>query len=91
MPRGAPVGHKRGGRPKGSVNKDKKELMARIQEQCPGYDPVIAMAIIATDGENSIDLRFQAHKEVAQYVTPKLRSVEHKGDVSGNLVIRWEK
>lgn len=86
---GSKPGERRGGRPKGAVNKDKRELLARIQEKCPGYDPVVAMAMIATDAENALELRFQAHKEVAQYVTPKLKSVEHRGDIAGDLVIRW--
>jgi hypothetical protein len=56
------------------------------------YHPVVAMAIIANDSTSrkvtvagkqsrvpkySLELRAMMHKEVAQYVAPKLKAVEH--------------
>lgn len=56
------------------------------------YHPVVAMAVIATDSSSrrvtvagkrshvprySLELRAMMHKEVAQYVAPKLKAVEH--------------
>ena len=34
------------------------------------------MAAIANDPEVALDMRFQAHKEVAQYVEPKRKAIE---------------
>lgn len=68
--------------------------MARIEALYPGYHPVVAMAAIANDEEADPKMRFDAHKEVAQYVTPKLKSIEHKGDGGGPLqvtVVRFTK
>lgn len=56
------------------------------------YHPVVAMAIIANDTTSrrvtvagkrsqvpkySLELRAMMHKEVAQYVAPKLKAIEH--------------
>ena len=37
------------------------------------------MAVIANDETLDISLKFAAHKEVAQYVSPKLKAIEHSG------------
>lgn len=39
------------------------------------YDPVVAMALLAVSTKN-VDQALQAHAQVAQYVRPKLKSVE---------------
>ena len=41
------------------------------------------------DGKTVItmDMKFNANKEVAQYVTPKLKAVEHSGMVEGTVYI----
>lgn len=56
------------------------------------YHPVVAMAVIANDNSTKqvkvdgkrrnvpkypLELRAQMHREVAQYVTPKLKAIEH--------------
>lgn len=88
MPRGgSKPGERRGGRPKGAVNKDKRPLLEMLAAKFPDYHPVLAMAEIANDENNELKLRFDASKEVAQYVTPKLKSVEHTGEGGGNLII----
>lgn len=90
MPRGAKPGERRGGRAKGTPNKDKQSLLQLIQQKFPGYHPVIAMAEIANSDDETVDLntRFQAHKEVAQYVEPKRKAVEHSGEGGGP--VKWE-
>lgn len=45
------------------------------------YDPVVAMALIACDPSTPIMMRLKAHTSVAEYVHPKLRAVEVKGNV----------
>ena len=67
---------KKGGRKRGTPNRRSQAIIDMIEEQFPGYHPVVAMAAIANDEESPPDMRFQAHKEVAQYVAPKRRSIE---------------
>jgi len=71
------------GRKKGSLNKPKKGLLDMIQEIYPGYHPLLAMAAVANDISADDVMRFNANKEVAQYVTPKMKSIEVKGVEDG--------
>lgn len=60
-------------------DKSEEELASLLDEVQPiyaEYDPVVAMSMIAVDHSNPVDLRMKAHAEVAQYVRPKLKSVE---------------
>ena len=63
-------------RTKGALNKNKQGLQARLQREFPEYHAVIEMARIANDPENDLQTRFNAHKEVAKYVTPQLKAVD---------------
>lgn len=67
------------GRKKNVPNKDKRELVDRLNKKFPNWDPVMAMAEMANDKKNGIDLRFAASKEVAQYIHPKRKAIEHSG------------
>ena len=69
-----------GGRPKGAVNKPKRVLLSRLQAKYPDWDPVIAMADRANDETQDDRIRFDAEKEVASYLYPKMKSVEHTGE-----------
>jgi hypothetical protein len=42
------------------------------------------MAAIATDPSTDISLRFQAFKELAQYLYPKRKALEHSGETGGH-------
>lgn len=72
----------RAGRP----NKNKQALIALLQAKYPGYNPVVEMATVAMEKDkdgnfiNSLADRFNANKEVAKYVTPQLKAIEHTGD-----------
>jgi hypothetical protein len=44
-----------------------------------GRDPIEGMARIAMDESQPIGLRVQMYKELAQYVAPKRKALEHKG------------
>lgn len=44
------------------------------------YDPVVALAIVAVDRRSSLADRIKCNAEVAQYVRPKLKSVELHAD-----------
>lgn len=72
-------GKKTGGREQGTPNRDRKHLIERLNDMFPGYDPVLAMAAIANDKKLDINLRFQANKEVAKYVSPQLKSIDLAG------------
>ena len=76
---------KTGGRQKGTPNKRTQALIAAINEVCPDYDPVIAMAVIANDEGQDLSLRVQCHKEVAQYIHAKRKALEV--DIEGGLDI----
>ena len=60
----------------GSPNKNKQLLMHRLRREFPNYHPVVELARIANDLGNSVDVRKDAHKEVAKYVTPQLKAVD---------------
>lgn len=78
MPRGAKPGERRGGRTVGTPNKDTAELVALLKSKYPKWDPVIAMAEIANTC-NDVNTQLQAAKEVAQYIYPKRKAIEHSG------------
>lgn len=50
------------------------------QEIVEEYDPVVAMALVAVDRRSTIENRIRCNAEVAQYVRPKLKSVEVTAD-----------
>ena len=71
-------------RPKGSLNRPKRRLLQILEEKYPGWHPVAQLADIANDIENDLKTRMDAAKEVAQYVTPKLKAVEiHDNTATG--------
>lgn len=71
------MGVRYGGRAKGTPNKKTQTL----QEMCAAhnYDPIQAMIDIARDENADPAMRMMAHKEVAQYVYPKRKALEHSG------------
>lgn len=44
------------------------------------YDPVVAMALVAVDRRSKLQDRIKCNAEVAQYVRPKLKSIEVTAD-----------
>lgn len=80
------AGRKTGGRQKGTTNKNKAELRALLAEKFPDYHPVAAMAAIANDSKVKLEHRITCHREVAKYVEPQLKAVEHSvGDENKGL------
>jgi hypothetical protein len=63
------------GRPKGSKTKQQLAVAAKLEEL--GCDPITAMALVAMDETHPVELRMKLCMELAQYIAPKLRSVEH--------------
>ena len=68
-------------------NKRSQEVLDAVAEKFPDYHPVVAMAAIANDEDASPEMRFQAHKEVAQYMAPKRRAIEMALDLDEALMI----
>jgi len=84
-------GIKTGGRVKGTLNKANEQVKERLNEL--NCDPVEGMVKIANLSMKSKDYELAArmYKELAQYVAPKLRSVEVKGDADSRLIIHIDK
>jgi len=78
-------------RPTGSLNKNKDFLLKKLQAMYGDeFDPIMKMAEIASNAENDDALRLSGWKEVAQYVYPKLKSVElTPGTDENNKVLEW--
>lgn len=76
-----PVGGKRegAGRPQGSPNKRTLEVAERLAKL--GCDPITGMARIAMNRRNPIELRGRMFAELAQYIAPKRRAIEHSTDL----------
>ena len=71
------------GRPKGALGEKTLAVQAKLEKlDC---DPIEALAMIAKDTNNTAELRFQANKELAQYIAPKRRAVEMDALVDGGL------
>ena len=83
-------GTKSGGRVKGTPNKERTALKARLEEKFPGFCPIEMMCEIAQDKLQEFPLRLTAAKEVAQYIYPKLKAVEHSGEIKGNTIVIQE-
>jgi hypothetical protein len=49
---------------------------------------VEAMCKIANDPNNDVQIRLAASKELAQYMYPKLRSIEHNHNNDGLKIVR---
>ena len=57
-------------------------ILDMLQERYPGYHPLLAIAEIAHEkSSDDVQLQFNCHKTIAEYILPKLRAVEHSGSV----------
>ena len=70
-------GFKTGGRAKGTPNRDKQALRERLSSLYPDYDPILAMVEMANDEALEPSMRLDCHKTIANYIHPKMRSIEH--------------
>lgn len=73
---GRPVGlPKSGGRAKGTPNRKTQEVANKLYEL--GCDPIEGMARIAMDNTQPTELRVRCYAELAVYMYPKRKAVEH--------------
>jgi len=68
-------GHKTGGRKPGTPNKRTMELAERME--AIGCDPIEGMARIAMNRRSRPELRGRMYAELAQYLYPKRKAIEH--------------
>ena len=84
-------GMKTGGRVKGTLNKANQDVQKKLRKL--NCDPIEGMVKIANMSmeSNDYELAARMYKELAQYVAPKLRSMEVKGDAESRLIIHFDK
>jgi hypothetical protein len=75
------LGRKTGGRVKGTPNKETLAVAERLE--AIGCDPLEGMARIAMDINTPIEVRAKLYRELAQYIAPKRKAIEHTGDPTG--------
>jgi len=63
-------------RPHGSKNQPKRAIIRLLDEKFPGWNPLVQLAETANDASVDRTLRDNAAREVAQYITPKLKAIE---------------
>ena len=63
-------------------NKKTADLAARLAAL--NCDPLTGMAKLAMDKNNSAELRGRMYAELAQYIAPKRRAIEHSGEMNMN-------
>lgn len=79
-PKGFP---KTGGRKRGTPNKRTEDLLERIKEAMgANWCPLVALARIADDKSTSLELRVRCLSEIAPYIQPKRRAIEHTAGMS---------
>lgn len=82
------------GRPPGTNHPLVLELRSRLTSHMKrkhgidGYHPVIAMAEIACDANNPVDLRLLAHSKVAPYFQPQLQQTQFVGANGGPIEVK---
>lgn len=52
-----------------------------------GYDPIEQLVISAQSADTSASDKISVHKELAKYIYPQLKSIDHKHTVSGGLSV----
>ena len=77
---------KTGGRKRGTPNRRTLE----VQEQlvAVGCDPIEGIATIAMDEDNPPELRLRAYAELAPYLYPKRKAIQHTGEGGEEILVR---
>ena len=70
-----PGSPKTGGRQAGTPNKRTLDVIAKLEAL--GCDPIEGMARIAMDQSNSPELRGKMFAELAGYIAPKRKAIDH--------------
>ena len=79
------AGRKTGGRKAGTPNRQTASIEAKLAAlKC---DPISGMAKIAMNAKAPLDLRAKMLSELAQYVSPKRKAIEHSGEGGGPVML----
>jgi hypothetical protein len=82
------LGKKTGGRVAGTPNRRTQDVIERLAAL--NCDPIEGMAKIAMDEANAPELRGRMFAELAQYVAPKRRAIDHSAaEGAGEFTVRW--
>jgi len=80
------AGRKTGGRLAGTPNRTTRDVQELLESL--GCDPIEGMARIAMNPKVRLEVRARMFAELAQYVYPKRKAVEHGGAGPSPLEIR---
>jgi len=67
------------GRPKGSISAKTKMVQTKLEEL--DYDPIASMVDLARDKETPVAVKAKLACELAGFVYPKRKAVEHSGSI----------
>ena len=80
------IGRKTGGRAAGTPNMRTQDVIERLDAlEC---DLIEGMARIAMDEANAPELRGRMYSELAQYVAPKRRAIDHSASEGAGEITR---
>jgi len=68
-----------------SESRTNTALLSMLQAKFPNYHPLIAMAEMAHDNSVEDGIKLNCHKEIAKYIEPQLKAVEHRGTVKADF------
>lgn len=82
-------GHKKlGGRQKGTPNKDTRTLLEICEQRNLNvFEAMVELAIVEEDDCK----KFDRLKEIAQYLYPKRKAIEHSGEIKNPYLEKSEK
>lgn len=63
-------------------------LVTMIQAEFPNYHPLLSIARLAHHPDADLRLQYECHKTIAKYVEPELKSIEVKGEVKTEKLVR---
>ena len=70
----------------GRKNKPKSALLRMLQSTYgKEFHPIMELAKLANSDCDDVEMKFKVNKELAQYVTPKLRHVESEIELAGSI------
>lgn len=83
-------GNRGKGRPKGSKNKNKYDVAAKLD--LAGCDPVTEMVQMIRDPDVKPEVKANLLKELVKYIAPQQKAVEVSGDADNPVALKiiWE-
>ena len=63
-------------------------LVTMLHAEFPNYHPLLSIARLAHHEDADLRLQFECHKTIAKYLEPELKSVEVKGEIREEKVVR---